>query len=103
MCDPRPSSFEAFGFIRHVLNLCENKPKILVDGGPLYPPALTRLGVEWEHITFGLRNPVEQWFGILKHYINLFYNRWPHIASLQDAQSWVESFVALYHIKEMLT
>jgi putative transposase len=69
------SSFEAYGFIRHVLNLCENKSKILVDGGPWYPPALTRLGLEWEHLTFGLRNPIEQWFGILKHRINLFYNR----------------------------
>jgi putative transposase len=97
------SSFEAYSFIRYVLNRCENKPKILVDGGPWYPPALTRLGVEWEHITFGLRNPVEQWFGILKHRINLFYNRWPHNASLHDAQSWIEAFVALYHVKEMLT
>ncbi len=85
------------------VNRCENKPKILVDGGPWYPPALTRLGVEWEHITFGLRNPVEQWFGILKHRINLFYNRWPHNASLHDAQSWIEAFIALYHVKEMLT
>lgn len=97
------SSFEAYGFIRHVLMLCEHKPKILVDGGPWYPYALMRLGVEWEHITFGLRNPIEQWFGILKHRINLFYNRWPHNASLQDAQSWIEAFVSLYHIKEVLT
>ena len=36
------SSFEAYSFIRHVLNHCENKPIILVDGGPWYPPALTR-------------------------------------------------------------
>ena len=97
------SSFEAYGFIRHVLNRCENKPKILVDGGPWYPTALNRLGVEWEHVTFGLRNPVEQWFGILKHRINLFYNRWPYNASIQGAQSWIEAFVALYHIREVLT
>jgi transposase-like protein len=31
----------------------------LVDGGPWYKTALQRLGVEWEHITFGLRNPIE--------------------------------------------
>jgi len=97
------SSFEAYGFIRHVLELCENKPKILVDGGPWYPYALQRLGLDWEHVTFGLRNPIEQWFGILKHRINLFYRRWPHNTSLQDAQSWIEAFVSLYHIKGMLT
>lgn len=38
-------------------------------------------------LTFGLRNPVEQWFGIFKHRINLFYNRWPHNAPITDAQS----------------
>jgi putative transposase len=97
------SSFEAYHFIRHVLNQCENKPKILVDGGPWYPPALTRLGVEWEHVTFGLRNPVEQWFGILKHRINLFYNRWPYNASIDTAQSWIEAFISLYHLKGLLT
>jgi len=31
------SSFEAYSFIRHVLQLYENKPKILVDDEPWYP------------------------------------------------------------------
>ncbi len=37
------SSFEVYGFIRYVLNRCENKAKILVDGGPWYPPALDQM------------------------------------------------------------
>jgi transposase-like protein len=28
----------------------------LIDGGPWYKPALNRLKLEWEHVTFGLRN-----------------------------------------------
>ena len=91
------SSFETYGSIRSVLNRFENKLKNLVDGGPWYPPAPSRLKVEWEPITFSLRNPFEQWFGILKHCIYLFYNRWPQNTSLQEAQSWIEAFVALYH------
>ncbi len=93
------ASFEAYGFIRYVLTKCENKPKILVDGGPWYKPALKRLGIDWEHVTFGLRNPIEQWFGVLKHRINLFYNRWPHNASIKSAQSWINAFVSMYHLR----
>ncbi|RLF28605.1 MAG: hypothetical protein DRN08_03465 [Thermoplasmata archaeon] len=74
-------------------------PKILVDGGPWYKPALKRLGVDWEHVTFGLRNPIEQWFGILKHRITLFYNRWPHNASVESAQAWINAFVSMYHLR----
>ena len=36
-------------------------------------PAFERLKVEWEHITFSLRNPIEQWFFLLKHGIKQFY------------------------------
>ena len=57
---------EAYSFLKYFLNKCINKPKILVDGGPWYKPVLQRLGVEWEHINFGLRNPIEQWFFLLK-------------------------------------
>ena len=46
----------------------------------------------WEHLTFGKRNPVEQWSGILRQRIK----RWPHNATLVQAQWWIESFVALY-------
>lgn len=49
-----------------------------VDKGPWYKPALERLGIPWEHETFGPRNPIEQWFGILKHRVKRFYVRWPH-------------------------
>ncbi len=89
------ASIEAYSFIRHVLTKCENNPKILVDDGPWYKPALKRLGVDWGHVTFGLRNPIEQWFGILKHRINLFYNRWLHNASVESAQAWINAFVSM--------
>jgi transposase-like protein len=92
-------SLEAYSFFEQVLGKCENNPKILVDGGPWYKSALTRLHADWEHVTFGLRNPIEQWFGILKHRIQLFYKRWPHNASIDTAQEWINSFASLYHIK----
>jgi putative transposase len=92
------ASIEAHSFLCYVLKKCANMPKILVDGGPWYKPALERLNANWEHLTFGLRNPIEQWFGILKHRIQLFYNRWPHNATIDTAQNWINSFVSLYHL-----
>ena len=91
------SSIEAQAFIKEALKKCNNDPKIYVDGGPWYKPALNRLGLDWKHVTFGNRNPIEQWFGILKQRIKLFYNRWPHNASVETAQHWLDSFVSMYH------
>jgi transposase-like protein len=56
------ASLEAYSFLKYVLRKCENRPKILIDGGPWYKPAFKRLNVDWKHVTFGLRNPKEQWF-----------------------------------------
>jgi len=91
------ASIEAHSFLKHILKRCENKPKILVDGGPWYKPALQRLGIEWEHVTFGLRNPVEQWFGIFKHRIKRFYRNWPYNATVDSTQQWIDCFVSMYH------
>jgi len=63
------ASLETHSFLCEVLKKCANMPRILVDGGPWYKPALERLHADWEHVTFALRNPVEQWLGILKHQI----------------------------------
>ncbi len=90
-------SIEAYSFLKYILKRCINQPKILVDGGPWYKPALNRLDVEWEHITFGLRNPVEQWFGIFKHRIKRFYRNWPHNATVDSTQQWIDCFVSMYH------
>ncbi len=53
------TSFDAIFFLKKVLNYCENNPFILVDGDPWYRWALQRLGLEWEHQTFGDRNHIE--------------------------------------------
>ena len=92
------ASIEAYSFIRHVLRKCDNIPKILIDKGPWYRPALQRLGLDYEHVTFGLRNPIEQWFGLLKHRIKRFNRNWPNNADINVVQEWIDAFVSLYHI-----
>ena len=90
------SGLKARMFIRSVLRRCKRHPRVVVDGGPWYRWALDRLGLEWEHVTSGERNAVEQWFGILRQRVKRFYKRWPHNATIVQAQWWIESFVALY-------
>lgn len=94
------SGFEAISFMRKVLQQCDNKPIVYVDRAGWYRWALNRLGVPWEHRTFGPRNPIEQWFGILKQRIKRFYKRWPHNASIEQVNSWIKSFTSCYHIKK---
>ncbi|MEF8879900.1 MAG: hypothetical protein V5A64_05875 [Candidatus Thermoplasmatota archaeon] len=84
--------------LKHILSKCSNSPKILVDKGPWYKPAPNRLNVEWEHITFGLHNPVEQWFGIFKQPIKHFYKNWPCHSTVESTQRWIDSFTAMYHL-----
>ncbi len=94
------ASIEAYRFLKYVLKKCENKPKILVDGGPWYVPALDRLKVDWEHITFSLHNHIEQWFFLLKHRIKLFYRNWPYNAIVDSTQQWIDCFVSMYHFSK---
>ena len=91
------ASIEAYSFLKYILKKCENQPKILVDAGPWYKPAFERLKIDWKHVTFGLRNPIEQWFFILKHRIKRFYRNWPHNAFLRTVQEWLNCFVSMYH------
>ncbi|MEW5760553.1 MAG: DDE-type integrase/transposase/recombinase [Candidatus Thermoplasmatota archaeon] len=75
------TSFDSIRFLRQVLKYCEGKPFVYVDGGPWYRWSLARLGLNWEHQTFGPRNPIEQWLGIFKHRVKRFWRRFPANAS----------------------
>ena len=85
-------------FLKQVLKLCTNKPYVYVDGGPWYPPALKRLGLQWEHKTFDERNAIEQFFSILKRRIKTFYRKWSNGTSLFSVLLWNKAFVALFNI-----
>ncbi len=97
------SGFEALRFLRRVLEVCDGSPTVYVDRVPWDRWALDRLGVPLEHRTFGPRNPIEQWFRVLKQRIKRFYKRWPHNADLERVNEWVESSVSCYRAKRGLT
>jgi putative transposase len=92
------TSFDAFYFLKLVLNTCENKPFILVDGGPWYRWAFRRLGLEWEHQTFGERNHIEQWYNQYKARVKRFWKRFPYHSSLQSINQWSTAWTGLYNL-----
>ncbi|MDH7517803.1 MAG: DDE-type integrase/transposase/recombinase [Candidatus Thermoplasmatota archaeon] len=88
------TSFDAIHFLKLVLNTCENKPFILVDGAPWYRWAFQRLGLKWEHQIFGDRNHIEQWYNQYKARVK----RFPYYSSLQSISQWSTAWVGLYNL-----
>jgi transposase-like protein len=61
------SGFDTYRFLRMMIEHCSNKPLVLADRGLWYSWALERCSLRRKHVTFGERNPIEQWFGILNN------------------------------------
>ena len=97
------SSLDAILFMREVLRLCTNKPLILADKGPWYPWAFMQLGLRFRHMTFGLRNSIEQWFSQLKARTKRFYNNFPYGSSLKSVQTYLAIHTATHNLLLGLT
>jgi len=92
------SSLNAYLFMRKVLVRCVGKPLILVDGGPWYSWVLDRLGLRWEHVTFGRRNPIERLFRTVKERTKGFYNNIPaRVHKLVNVTFFLEIFAFWYN------
>ena len=92
------SDLEAVGFLRKVFALCAGEPVFLVDRGPWYEKAFKRMGVRFQRMTHGLRNSIEQWFGLLKARTKRFHNSFPHRSSIDSVRSWTDAFRNLYQL-----
>jgi transposase-like protein len=55
--------------------MCTNKPLVIVDKGPWYRWAFERLGLEYKHERFSLRNSVERFFRYLKERTIVFHHK----------------------------
>jgi putative transposase len=69
------SSLNALSFLKKALKMCTNKPLVLVDKGPWYRWAFERLGLEYRHERFGMRNRVERFFRYLKERTVVFHHK----------------------------
>ncbi|MGC8850399.1 MAG: hypothetical protein ACP5QI_08010 [Candidatus Bathyarchaeia archaeon] len=57
--------------------------------------ALIQLGLSYRHVTFGMRNRIERWFGHLKARTKRFHNNFPNGSSLEGVKAYLTVHIAL--------
>ena len=76
------------------------RAKYVHDGLPAYN-FLSIAGVEHEHVTFGIRNRVEQVFRTAKHRLSTMDFHFPWNASKRSLESWFSAFFTVYNLLEI--
>jgi putative transposase len=93
------SSLNALTFLKKALKMCTNKPLVIVDKGPWYRWAFERLGLEYRHERFGMRNRVETFFRYLKERTMVFHHKMSakdHIQGINNLQLFLSLFTIYY-------
>jgi putative transposase len=93
------SSLNALSFLKKALRMCTNKPLVLVDKGPWYRWAFERLGLEYRHERFGMRNRVERFFRYLKERTVVFHHKLSarnHVQGITNLKLFLSLFTLYY-------
>jgi putative transposase len=89
------SSLNALAFLK----MCTNKPLVIVDKGPWYRWAFERLGLEYRHERFGMRNRVERFFRYLKERTAVFHHKMSarnHVQGITNLKLFLSLFTLYY-------
>jgi transposase-like protein len=95
------SCLNALSFLKKALKMCTNKPLVIVDKGPWYRWAFERLGLEYRHERFGMRNRVERFFIYLKERTIIFHHKLStrdHIQRITNLKLFLSVFMPYYHV-----
>jgi len=93
------SSLNSLSFLKKALKMCTNKPLVIVDKGPWYRWAFERLGLEYRHERFGMRNRVERFFRYLKERTVVFHHKMSardHIQEINNLKLFLSLFTIYY-------
>jgi hypothetical protein len=93
------SSLNALSFLKKTLRMCTNKPLVIVDRGPWYRWAFERLGLEYRHERFGMRDRVERFFRHLKERTVVFHHKMSarnHIQGINNLKLFLNLFTLYY-------
>jgi putative transposase len=93
------SSLNALAFLKKALRMCTNKPLVIVDRGPWYRWAFERLGLEYRHERFGMRNRVERFFRYLKERTVVFHHKMSardHVEGITNLKLFLNLFTLYY-------
>jgi len=85
---------ECLRFLEKVKKRCTGRPTIYTDRGPWYIWPAKVLGIRHRRETFGMRNPIEQWFSRLKRRIRQFNTYFP-THKTKTTERWIKSWTAL--------
>jgi putative transposase len=93
------SCLNALSFLKKALRICTNKPLVIVDKGPWYRWAFERLGLEYRHERFGMRNRVERFFRHLKERTVVFHHKLSardHVQGITNLKLFLSLFTLYY-------
>jgi transposase-like protein len=93
------SSLNVLAFLKKALRMCTDKPLVLVDKGPWYRWAFERLGLEYRHERFGMRNRVERFFRYLKERTVVFHHKLSarnHVQGITNLKLFLNLFTLYY-------
>jgi transposase-like protein len=69
------SELDAMLFLYKIKVKCKGKlPVLVTDKGPWYNETINRVGFDCIHNAFSIRNPIEQFFKLVKDRTRVFYN-----------------------------
>jgi len=93
------SCLNALSFLKKALRMCTNKPLVIVDRGPWYRWALEKLGLEYRHERFDMRNRVERFFRYLKERTVIFHHKMSarnHVQGIMNFELFLNLFTIYY-------
>jgi len=85
---------ECLRFLEKVKRRYRGRPTIYTDRGPWYIWPAKVLGIRHRRETFGMRNPIEQWFSKLKRRIRQFNTYFP-THKTKTTEIWIKAWTAL--------
>lgn len=88
------SGLDAIVFLSKVKSGCTNNPILITDKGPWYSAAET-IGLDKWHQTFGIRNAIERFFGLVKDRTRVFYNN-INCSSVRQLELFMKMFAWYY-------
>jgi len=83
---------DALSCLKDVLERCRGRPLVRADRDHWDGWSLELLNCESERKTWGIRSPIEAWFGLCKYRTRRFWYGFTYRSSTNSTESWPSAF-----------
>ena len=90
-------SLDALSCLKDVFERCRGRPLVRVDRDRWYGWSLELLNCEYERETWGIRSPIEAWFGLCRYRTRRFWCGFPSRSATNSTESWLSAFATLHN------